>query len=60
MQRIDYDTGGSIISYFPLVIDGSARNINGVVPSQTGPPFDHFDFRSVWFPSLASECRDGV
>ncbi len=49
MQEIDYDDGGYIIPYFPPVIDGYKKTLNGLVPSKTGLPLSGFNFQSLWF-----------
>jgi len=48
MQRIDYDSGGYIVPYFPPLIDGYSRNVNGPVPSKVGSSFNQFDFKRFW------------
>jgi peptide/nickel transport system substrate-binding protein len=48
MQQIDHDEGGLIIPFFPPVIDGYNANLQGVVPSKIGAPWNNFDFKSYW------------
>lgn len=48
MQRIDYDSGGYIIPYFPPVIDGHSRSVEGLKPSRVGVSLGNYDFASVW------------
>jgi peptide/nickel transport system substrate-binding protein len=47
MQRIDWSDGGLIIPYFPPVIDATAKNVKGVVPSPSFP-LSNYDWASIW------------
>ena len=48
MQKIEHDSGGYIIPYFPPVIDAASTKIHGVVESKTGFPFNSYDFKHLW------------
>ena len=48
MQMIDYTQGGWIIPYFPPVIDGFGKDIQGVVPSLYGESLGNFGFDKMW------------
>ena len=48
MQMIDYTQGGWIIPYFPPVIDGFGKDIQGVVPSLYGESLGNFGFYKMW------------
>ncbi|MHB1884219.1 MAG: ABC transporter substrate-binding protein [Acidimicrobiales bacterium] len=48
MQRIDYDAGGYIIPYFPPLIDGHAKKVQGLAPAKVGRPLFNYDFKSLW------------
>jgi peptide/nickel transport system substrate-binding protein len=48
MQEIDYTTNGYIIPYFPPVIGGYAKNLQGVMGSRNGSSFNNCDFKQIW------------
>jgi peptide/nickel transport system substrate-binding protein len=48
MQRIDYDRGGYIIPFFPPVIDGYSKKVNGDVQGKTGWGFNTYDLKRLW------------
>jgi peptide/nickel transport system substrate-binding protein len=52
MQMIDYNEGGLIVPYFQPVIDATAANVHGVVPSKTGGSFNSHmgasDYKYFW------------
>ncbi len=48
MQKIDHEEGGLIIPFFPPVIDGYNPNLQGIVPSRIGAPWDNFRFMNYW------------
>ncbi len=52
MQLIDYNEGGMIVPYFQPVIDATAANVHGVVPSKTGGSFNSphgaSDYKYFW------------
>ncbi|MGH9303091.1 MAG: ABC transporter substrate-binding protein [Acidimicrobiales bacterium] len=48
LQKIDYDSGGYIIPYFPPLIDGHRTRVHGVAPARTGRPLFNYDFKILW------------
>src|SRR5215831_18700940 len=52
MQMIDYNEGGLIVPYFQPIIDATAANVHGVVPSRTGGSFNSqmgaSDYKYFW------------
>lgn len=48
MQRIDYESGGYIIPYFPPLIDGHTTKVHGVAPAKVGRPLFNYDFKILW------------
>jgi peptide/nickel transport system substrate-binding protein len=52
MQMIDYNEGGLIVPYFQPIIDATAANVHGVVPSRTGGSFNSHmgasDYKYFW------------
>jgi peptide/nickel transport system substrate-binding protein len=48
LQKIDWEYGGYITPYFPPVIDGYAPNVNGVVSSKVGLPFNDWALKTFW------------
>ncbi len=48
LQRIDYDSGGYIIPFFPPLIDGHGKRVHGVAPARTGRPLFNYDFKILW------------
>jgi peptide/nickel transport system substrate-binding protein len=48
MQVIDYNTNGYIIPYFPPVIGGYSKNLNGVTGSKNGSSFNNWDIKQMW------------
>jgi peptide/nickel transport system substrate-binding protein len=52
MQLIDYNEGGLIVPYFQPIIDATAANVHGVVPSKTGGSFNSqhgaSDYKYFW------------
>ena len=48
MQVIDWNTNGYIIPYFPPVIGGYSKNLNGVTGSRNGSSFNNCDFKQIW------------
>ncbi len=49
MQLVDWHSGGYIIPYFPPVIDGLAKRVQGDQPSKTGLSLNNYDFKRMWF-----------
>jgi peptide/nickel transport system substrate-binding protein len=48
MQRIDYDTGGYIIPFFPPTIDAYSSKVHGLKEGKTGVPFNQHNYKRVW------------
>jgi peptide/nickel transport system substrate-binding protein len=48
MQRIDHESGGYIIPYFPPLIDGHAARVHGIAPARVGRPLFNYDFKILW------------
>jgi peptide/nickel transport system substrate-binding protein len=48
LMAIDYDRGGYIIPCFMPELDAHSANLEGVVPSRLGIPFNFYDFKSLW------------
>jgi peptide/nickel transport system substrate-binding protein len=48
MLRIDYDSGGYMIPFFPPVIDGYADHVHGLTPALSGLPLSNFRFQNLW------------
>jgi len=55
MQMIDHNEGGLIVPYFQPIIDATAANVHGVVPSRTGGSFNSpvgaSDYKYFWVSS---------
>lgn len=48
LQRIDYESGGYIIPYFPPLIDGHTTQVQGLAPAKVGRPLFNYDFKILW------------
>jgi peptide/nickel transport system substrate-binding protein len=50
MQKMEYEgsASGYIIPYFPAVIDGYAKNVQGATSSKTGLPLGGFNLKKLW------------
>jgi peptide/nickel transport system substrate-binding protein len=48
MQRVDYTQGGYIIPYFPPVIDGVGKRVQGAHPSKAGFSLGNYGFKDMW------------
>lgn len=49
MQRIYWNNSGYIVPLIAPEIDGYSANLQGVVESKTGYPFNFFDFKRMWY-----------
>ena len=48
MQAIDHSIGGYIIPYFPPTIDGYAKKVMGVAPTNVGLSLGAYNFKAMW------------
>jgi peptide/nickel transport system substrate-binding protein len=48
MQAIDHSIGGYIIPYFPPTIDGYAKRVMGVAPTNVGLSLGAYNFKAMW------------
>ena len=48
MQAIDHSIGGYIIPYFPPTIDGYAKRVHGVAPTNVGLSLGAYNFKAMW------------
>ena len=48
MQSIFYNEGSYIVPLFTPGIDGYSKNVEGVITSKTGQPFNYYSLKSLW------------
>ncbi len=48
MQAIEYNEGGYIIPFFTGFVDATQANVNGMLPSKMGLPFNNYRFKYLW------------